>query len=180
MTNLNAKSKKNPAVIDEVAVTPDTLTSRGGLSLFVRYIKNIGILDQVGGLFSSLRKSRKGKEIPEIFKQLFCFFVDGTNPHLTRFDLVKKDAGYAAGIESQGEDLLSSHAVKRFFGAFHWGLTWAFRRLLLGLFLWRLQITKPAYILLGLDTMVMDNDEAKKREGERVPAAADDMGPLSD
>lgn len=33
------------------------------------------------------------------------------------------------------------------------------------LFLWRLRIGKPKVIKLGIDTMVMDNDEAEKREG---------------
>ena len=33
------------------------------------------------------------------------------------------------------------------------------------LFLWRLEVTKPAVIELGIDTMVMDNDEAEVRHG---------------
>ena len=33
------------------------------------------------------------------------------------------------------------------------------------LFLGRLRIGKPKIIKLGIDTMVMDNDEAEKREG---------------
>ena len=32
-------------------------------------------------------------------------------------------------------------------------------------FLWRLKVVKPEVILLDLDTMVMDNDTAEKREG---------------
>ena len=42
---------------------------------------------------------------------------------------------------------------------------WLFRRLLQQLFLWRLRLEQPPLILLGLDTMVMDNDEAEKRHG---------------
>jgi hypothetical protein len=61
--------------------------------------------------------------------------------------------------------MLSSHAVKRFFTAFSWFRIWLFRRLLQQLFRWRLQIAKPQVIVLGLDTMVMDNDEARKRHG---------------
>ena len=61
--------------------------------------------------------------------------------------------------------MLSSHAVKRFFGAFSWYRIWLFRSLLKQLFRWRLQIQKPKVIVLGLDTMVMDNDEAQKRHG---------------
>jgi len=44
-----------------------------------------------------------------------------------------------------------------------WGFM--FRKVLQKLFLWRLGIAKPALIVLGLDTMVMDNDEADKRHG---------------
>ena len=33
------------------------------------------------------------------------------------------------------------------------------------LFIWRLRVDKPSIIELGIDTMVMDNDGAKKREG---------------
>lgn len=40
-----------------------------------------------------------------------------------------------------------------------------FRRLLRQLFLWRLNQERPTVIRLGLETMVMDNDEALVREG---------------
>lgn len=40
-----------------------------------------------------------------------------------------------------------------------------FRKILHKLFLWRLRIEKPAIIILGVDTMVMDNNDAQKREG---------------
>lgn len=42
---------------------------------------------------------------------------------------------------------------------------WLFRRLLQRLFLWRLKLTQPKLIALGIDTMVMDNHEANKRHG---------------
>jgi hypothetical protein len=44
-------------------------------------------------------------------------------------------------------------------------LVWVFRKLLKQLFLWRLRLKKPLTIILGLDSMVMDNDEAVKRHG---------------
>lgn len=112
-----------------------------------------------------MRKSSKGQPVSEIFKQVFCFLVDGASRHLVYFDALKKDAGYAAGIETAPEQMLSSHAVKRFYTAFSWYRIWLFRALLKQLFRWRLQILKPEVIFLGLDTMVMDNDEAPKRHG---------------
>jgi hypothetical protein len=152
-------------VIDRVEATSDTLTSRGGLSIFVRYLRYIAIFPVLERLFGSMRKSSKGQPVSEVFKQVFCFLVDGTSRHLVHFDALKKDDGYAAGIETAPEQMLSSHAVKRFFGAFSWHRIWLFRSLLKQLFRWRLQIQKPKVIVLGLDTMVMNNDEAQKRHG---------------
>ena len=116
-------------------------------------------------LFGGIRKSDKGQPVAEMFKQGFCFLMDCTSRHLVYFDALKKDAGYAAGIETAPADMLSSHAVKRFFGAFSWYRLWLFRTLLQQLFLWRVKMVKPEVIVLGLDTMVMDNDEAQKRHG---------------
>lgn len=38
-------------------------------------------------------------------------------------------------------------------------------KILTELFIWRLKIEKPEYIKLGIDTMVLNNDDALKREG---------------
>lgn len=156
---------KSSHVIDRVEATSDTLTSRGGLSLFVRYLRHIDIYPVLERLFGTIRKSAKGQPVSQIFKQLFCFLLDGTSRHLVYFDALKQDEGYAAAIESAPEQMLSSHAVKRFFRAFSWFRIWLFRRLLQQLFLWRLKIKRPQVVVLGLDTMVMDNDEAQKRHG---------------
>jgi hypothetical protein len=156
---------ENGNVIDGVEATSDTLTSRGGLTLLVRYLRNIAIYPVLERLFGSIRKNAKGQPVSEIFKQVFCFLVDGTSRHLVYFDALKKDEGYAAAIETAPDQMLSSHAVKRFFGAFSWYRIWLFRALLKQLFLWRLQIQKPKVVVLGMDTMVMDNDEARKRHG---------------
>ena len=165
MSDNSTENTKNNNIIDAIEVTNDTLTSRGGLSLFVRYIRNIALLPHLESEFGSIRKSRKGQAVAEIFKQLFCFFVDGTSRHLTHFDALKHDQGYAAGIETEPQQMLSSHAVKRFFKAIYWPTMRVFRAVLLQLFLWRLQLVQPTLIMLGLDTMVMDNDDAAKRHG---------------
>lgn len=156
---------KSKAIIDGVEITSDTLTGRGGLSLFVRYLRNIQIFQQIDTFFGSMRRSRKGQPITEIFKQLLCFFVDGTSRHLVYFDALAKDAGYAAATESEQNSMLSSHAVKRFFCSFWWPRIYLFRHLLQRLFLWRLELQAPDLVVLGIDTMVMDNDEARVRHG---------------
>jgi hypothetical protein len=94
-----------------------------------------------------------------------CFFVDGTSRHVTYFDQLREDDGYAGGIETDRADMASSHQVKRFFKAFAWTRVFLFRRLLQTLFLWRLRIIRPEVVELGIDTMVMDNDDALCRDG---------------
>lgn len=165
MKNYNKSKIKSNRIINDVDVTTDVLSSRAGLTLFVRYLRSIVLFPYLEGLFSRIRKSRKGQEVSEIFKQLFCFFIDGTSRHLTYFDMLKKDEGYTGSIETKPEHMLSSHAVKRFFGVVYLPWAFMFRKVLHRLFLWRLDIEKPEVIVLGLDTMVMDNNEAVKREG---------------
>jgi hypothetical protein len=95
-----------------------------------------------------MRKHPKGLVIDEFFKQVRCILFDGTSRHLSHFDVLAKDAGYAAGIETRPESMASSHTVKRFFTAFSWPRIFLFRRLLLQLFLWRLKLVKPPVITL--------------------------------
>jgi hypothetical protein len=151
--------------IEEIGVTSDSLTSRAGLIPFVRYLAELSIFPVLESLFGRIRKSSKGQPIVEIFKQLFVFFADGTSRHLTRFDALRKDPDYARTVESARGRLLSSHAVKRFFKAFSLPLNHAFRKLLRHLFLWRLKLARPEVVVLGLDTVVLNNDDALKRHG---------------
>ena len=160
-------NKSTKYTIDDVAPTSEALSGRGGLSLFVRYLTGIALFAHLDRLFGSLRKSSKGQSISEIFKQIFCFFVDGTSRHLVYFDQLSEDTGYAQTIETPTDAMLSSHAVKRFFGSFWWPRIYLFRRLLQKLFIWRLKLEKPEAVVLGIDVMVMDNDEAPKRHGVR-------------
>jgi len=151
--------------IDSISTTSDTLTSRGGLALFVKYLTHLDLFPLLERWFGSLRKSRKGTPVVQIFKELCCFFLDGTSRHLTYFDTLKPDPGYAGVLEATPDTLSSSHTIKRFFAAFSFVRVWLFRHLLQRLFLWRLQVEQPAVIYLDLDVMPMDNDDAAQREG---------------
>lgn len=166
---MNKRSKsqcKSKCKINSVESTDELISGRGGLTLFVRYLEKIGFFDTVLlPRFSSLRKNKKGASVFEFFKQLLCFLLDATSRHLSYFDQLRQDKAYAGVIESDPEDLISSHTVKRFFQAFSWPLIWSFRYIHLAMFMWRLQITKPEVIVMDLDAMVMDNDQAEKREG---------------
>ncbi len=154
--------------INKVETTADTLTGRGGLALIGRYIEKTGILEILENKFGHLRKSAKGLPADTLFKQIICFIFDGTSRHLTYFDELKKDKGYAAAIETKPSDMASSHTIKRFFNKFGLWCGQPFRSVLHQLFIWRLKIENPEEIELYIDTMVMDNDDALKRQGVQL------------
>jgi hypothetical protein len=64
----------------------------------------------------SIRKNKKGIPVTANFFQMLCFFMDGTSRHLSWFDHLKRDEGYAALLVTNEQHLTSSHSVKRFFG----------------------------------------------------------------
>lgn len=165
MNKHNKKYRQKELKIRRIEATSDRLTGRAGLALFVAYLHGIEIFDWFDRWFGSIRKNRKGLAVPELFKQVLCFFVDGTSRRLTYFDQLSEDEGYAGCIETDQVEMASSHQIKRFFKAFAWTRVFLFRRLLQTLFIWRLQITQPDVIELGIDTMVMDNDDALCRHG---------------
>src|SRR5439155_10601283 len=111
------------------------------------------------------QEEHQGVSVRNLFLQALYFFFDGTSRHLSYFDELQPEEGYQAVVEMPAKQMASSHATKRFFGAFHIFHAGAFRWVLQELFLWRLQQEKPDMVVMTLDTMVMDNDEALQREG---------------
>lgn len=91
--------------------------------------------------------------------------MDGTNMSISGFDQSKKDEAYAALLECNTTQLASSHQIKRYFAKLSIIGNLIFNKILNELFIWRLNIEKPKIIELGIDTMVLDNDSAVKREG---------------
>jgi hypothetical protein len=164
MKNTAKSSSKHPRIAG-IEVTSDTLTSRAGLALFARYLDQIELGRFLSRWLGPLRKSSKGLPAAECVRQVLLFLVDGTSRHLTHFDSLKRDDGYAATIERTPEDLASSHAVKRFFRSITFGRIWLLRKLLQELFIWRLCLAESKIVILDLDVMVMDNDDALQREG---------------
>lgn len=108
------------------------------------YIENVTIYPLLSRFFGSIRKNKKGQAVTSLFKQLFCFFIDGTSFHLTRFDELKRDESYADIIEESVDRLGSSHTMKRFLKGFSFVRIWQFRRLLQMLFI--RQLTDPLAI----------------------------------
>ena len=105
--------------IDKIEITEAWLAGRAGLILVAKYLEAICIVKVLGKLFSFLKKSSKGTPLGSIFRQLLCFFFDSTSLRLVRFDQLKRDEGYAASIETPTDQMLSSHAVKRFLQIIH-------------------------------------------------------------
>jgi hypothetical protein len=64
--------------------------------------------------------------------------------------------------------MASSHQIKRVFMKFSILPSWLYDKVLHELFMWRLKIESPKIIILGIDTMVLDNDSSKKKEGCEV------------
>jgi len=157
--------EKNKRKINEIAPTDEKIVSRGGLIFFVKYLSNLGIYPILERKFGNLRGNKKSKSIVSIFKQLFCYFIDGSKFTLVRFDELKRDGSYASVLEEDEIGLLSSHAMKRFFGKFSIFRVWLFRQVLQILFIWRLRIKSPDVVILNVDPMPMDNDDARRREG---------------
>src|SRR6516165_3575611 len=153
-----------PQRIHRLEVTDDTLTSRGGLAFFVK-LQTIGIVGLLLSKFTDLKKTVKGVSVENLLYQVLYFFLDGTSRHVSYFDELQKEEGYRAVVEMPETQMSSSHTIKRFFRAFHIFHAAAFRWVLRELLLWRLQLVQPRVVVLTLDTMVMDNDEAVKREG---------------
>ena len=73
MSQNTTTSTKSKALLDGVEITSDTLTGRGGLSLFVRYLRGIGLYPQLETFFGSLRGSRKGQPVSEVFNPDIAF-----------------------------------------------------------------------------------------------------------
>ncbi|MBA7577468.1 hypothetical protein ES708_19321 [subsurface metagenome] len=102
--------------ITKIGVTSDKISARGGLPLFLRYIERIGLYKLISSnVLSLVTKNGKGLQLQEFLKQIFAFFMDGTNMAMTGFDQLQIDEGYAALLESKTSEMASSHQIKRFF-----------------------------------------------------------------
>jgi hypothetical protein len=163
MVRQNERSVKTK--ITNFTTTEEQFSGRAGLAPVSRYLDAVGITEILASRFSFLKKNGKGTPVKSLFHQIICYFFDGTDLHISRFDHLKKDTGYAGVIETAAKEMISSHTAKRFFRSISVVRVWLFRKVLKQLFLWRLSIEKPELIKIGIDTMVLDNNDADLREG---------------
>ncbi len=159
------KIKSTGYHITKVETTDDKLSGRGGLSFILRYIEQIQIFKIIENKIGELCNNKKGKSAGFILRQVMAKLIDGADLSLTGFDRLKKDEGYASVLEVKPVDMLSSYMVKRFFKKFTGFKHLLLSQILTELFVWRLKIKGPSIIDLDLDTMVLNNDDAEKREG---------------
>jgi len=61
-----------------------------------------------------VKSQKKQTKVVDLIMQIICCFVEGGSRHLTYFDTLRNDPGYAAAIATSPEDMASSHAIKRF------------------------------------------------------------------
>ncbi|MFQ5448554.1 MAG: IS1380 family transposase [Saprospiraceae bacterium] len=153
------------AKITKIDVTTEKVSGRGGIFFFLQYVENMIFYPLFEKSFGFLRASAKGLPIYQFIKQLMAHFIDGTDMSMSSFDRRKGDESYAAILENVPEQMASSHQIKRVFSKLAYIGNRVYRCLLHQLFIWRLNIEKPAVVILFGDTMVLDNDDADKREG---------------
>lgn len=152
--------------INKIRATNDKISSRGGLSLILRYIENTKLYELVSNfVLMKVVFGAKGLSLQQFLKQMFAYFFDGTDMSISGFDKKKTDKGFAAILENQEHEMASSHQIKRMFAKLAIIPNSLYNRMLHELFIWRLKIDNPKIIFLGVDTMVMDNDSSKKKEG---------------
>ena len=89
MKKTSVKSKEKSPTIDEIGITSDTLSSRGGLSLLVRYLRNMCIAPRLESLFRSMRKNKKGQPVTGIFKLLLCYLFITLSIRFSNFVVAK-------------------------------------------------------------------------------------------
>lgn len=151
--------------INNVGITNDTLTGRGGLALILRYLDKAGIWTLFETAIGHLRFSGKGKAIGTIVRRIVAAFIDGSDISMEGFDRQRNNPEYSALLECEREKIVGGSIVRRFFYKFLGTRYRLLRPILHKLFVWRLKIERPEAIHLYIDTMVLDNDQGIKREG---------------
>ncbi len=156
--------------ISKIEITNDVISARGGIPLFLRYLENTQLFEMMEHFLGKMKSTKKGLTLRELLIQIMAFIMDGSHNSISYFDQLQSDETYAALLETKPEQTASSHQIKRFFRRFIKSKKGSeiFRNILAELFIWRLSIEKPKHIILGIDTMVLDNDDAPGREGVEV------------
>lgn len=161
------KSQTKSIKISKIDKTDETLSSRSGLFFLMEYLDQLGLVSRFETKFKYLHKSNKGLSVEDYFKQMFSYFFDGTSLNLTYFDDLKKDRAYSELIKTEQSNMASSHSIKRKTEKFTGSLmeVATFRDVLTDLFIHNLKFYRPEVVEIGIDTMVLNNDDSNHKEG---------------
>lgn len=160
----NTRSSK----INQVQYSEKILSSHAGLLPYSTFLETSGFIDTIHDVLKFSKGSRKGESVESIIKQILCFMADGRSKAISYFDHLGHDPGYAAALELEDTQLISSSVVKRIVAAIAKTISDNdnnFRNILTALFRNQLRQSKPKSLVIGIDSMVLDNDLARKREG---------------
>ncbi len=90
------------AKITKIGITNDKISGRGGLLLILRYIEKTDLYSLISGaILKEIKVNSKGLQLQQFLKQIFAYFLDGTDMSMTGFDTKKNDQGYAAMLENK-------------------------------------------------------------------------------
>jgi hypothetical protein len=162
MVRQNCRSVKSK--ITDFQTTSEQFSGRAGLAPVSRYLDAVGITRILARRFNFLKKNAKGTPLRSIFHQIICYFFDGTDLHMSRFDHLKRDTGYAGVIETEAEEMISSHTAKRFFRSISIVRVWLFRKVLKQLFWGRYLVDA-----------IFRNGKAHSNHGNHVQRVVSDM-----
>lgn len=150
--------------IDCIETTNLNLTGRAGLVIPLRYAEKCGYINLLSEIFSAFDKSEKGLSVSSFFKQMAGFFFNGDNLRIAEFDRLQDDPTYANILECDPDEVASSSAIRRMFGKFNIGEVLKFRKIFRKMFRQELERSNEKHIMLVLDSMVLDNNDSKKKQ----------------
>ena len=93
MKRKNGNCKEKSPIIDGIGITSDTLSSRGGLSFFVRYLRNICITPRLEGFFWSDAEEPKRSTCNRNIQAAFVQFCRWNEPASCALWLAKRGCG---------------------------------------------------------------------------------------
>ena len=64
------------AEINKIETTNDTISGRGGLALFMRYVQQTNFYIVIELYLSELKMSKKGLPLFQLVKQMIAFFIE--------------------------------------------------------------------------------------------------------
>ena len=134
------------------------------MAVLSSYVYKTGISELMAHL-NPVKANRKGTRDVSVYHQILMFLMEGSSSSLEYFNTLADDEAYRACIGVPESRTISSHAIKRFFHDFTRTKNRRFRSILMKLFAVLLMKSQPTEVVLDIDSVVYDNDDALTREG---------------